>query len=157
MLQFHYSTSIAKVNPKALPSGFTFCWCAREDLVKNIFIRRRFKNFSVTDIFLLKNSATPPQSPRLLPALRSSKYSLLTCLRDPSYSTGTPRSLSSPLLHYKIKNPQSEALGIKILVRERGLEPPCHCWRYHLKVVRLPISPPAHYLFQGSPIIEESH
>ena len=29
-------------------------------------------------------------------------------------------------------------------VRGRGLEPPCPNGRYHLKVVRLPISPPAH-------------
>ncbi len=29
------------------------------------------------------------------------------------------------------------------LVRRRGLEPPSPCGRYHLKVVRLPISPPA--------------
>ncbi len=30
-----------------------------------------------------------------------------------------------------------------ILVRGRGFEPPSPCERYHLKVVRLPISPPA--------------
>ena len=29
-------------------------------------------------------------------------------------------------------------------VRGRGLEPPRPCERYHLKVVRLPVSPPAH-------------
>jgi len=28
-------------------------------------------------------------------------------------------------------------------VRERRLELPCPCGRYHLKVVRLPVSPPA--------------
>ena len=31
-----------------------------------------------------------------------------------------------------------------MMVRGRGLEPPCPCGRYHLKVVRLPVSPPAH-------------
>ena len=31
-------------------------------------------------------------------------------------------------------------------VRRGGLEPPSPCGRYHLKVVRLPISPPAHYV-----------
>ena len=29
------------------------------------------------------------------------------------------------------------------LVREGGLEPPHHCWRQDLNLVRLPISPPA--------------
>jgi hypothetical protein len=31
-----------------------------------------------------------------------------------------------------------------LLVPRRGLEPPCRCQRYHLKVVRLPVSPPGH-------------
>ena len=31
------------------------------------------------------------------------------------------------------------------LVPRRGFEPPSPCERYHLKVVRLPVSPPGHY------------
>ena len=30
-----------------------------------------------------------------------------------------------------------------MVVREGGLEPPYHCWRQDLNLVRLPISPPA--------------
>ena len=32
----------------------------------------------------------------------------------------------------------------KRVVRGGGLEPPHHCWRQDLNLVRLPISPPAH-------------
>ena len=34
-------------------------------------------------------------------------------------------------------------LARKLAVRGRGFEPPWDCSRYHLKVVRLPVSPPA--------------
>ncbi|MEY3999352.1 MAG: hypothetical protein RLY60_2164, partial [Pseudomonadota bacterium] len=32
---------------------------------------------------------------------------------------------------------------VNALVRGGGLEPPHHCWRQDLNLVRLPISPPA--------------
>ena len=36
----------------------------------------------------------------------------------------------------------SQNVALSLTVPRRGLEPPSPCGRYHLKVVRLPISPP---------------
>ena len=41
------------------------------------------------------------------------------------------------------QRPRRMVSAVFSCVRGRGLEPPCPCGRYHLKVVRLPISPPA--------------
>ena len=38
----------------------------------------------------------------------------------------------------------------KYVVRGGGLEPPHHCWRQDLNLVRLPISPPAQKTEMGS-------
>ena len=35
----------------------------------------------------------------------------------------------------------------KLAVRTRGFEPPCPCGRYHLKVVRLPVSPRPQFFY----------
>ncbi len=43
-----------------------------------------------------------------------------------------------------------------IFVRRRGLEPPYPCECYHLKVVRLPVSPPAHVFTNPHTICEIS-
>ena len=42
---------------------------------------------------------------------------------------------------------KSESDVVSMCVRGRGFEPPSPCGRYHLKVVRLPVSPPAHILY----------
>lgn len=44
------------------------------------------------------------------------------------------------------KNGLNRLFALNLYVRGRGLEPPHHCWLYHLKVARLPISPSAHNL-----------
>ncbi len=77
-------------------------------------VRRR--GHSVTGTFLLKSPATPPWPVGLR-------------LSRPSRG--------------KTKSPNAMHPA-RCVVRRRGLEPPSPYGRYHLKVVRLPISPPAH-------------
>src|SRR3989344_7477863 len=43
----------------------------------------------------------------------------------------------------RAKRGEPSKLAISLLVRGRGFEPPSPYGRYHLKVMRLPISPPA--------------
>ena len=51
---------------------------------------------------------------------------------------------SSPALQ-NVKGETCTRFALRF-VRRRGLEPPYPCECYHLKVVRLPVSPPAHIL-----------
>jgi hypothetical protein len=53
-----------------------------------------------------------------------------------------PLRLSNPLSGSSAQRKNLPFRRFFALVPERGFEPPCPCERYHLKVVRLPISPP---------------
>lgn len=79
------------------------------------------------------------------------------CSSEPTTPTRVSRLLTRHRSVSPMHKKRPEQSGLFCHVRGRGLEPPCPCGRYHLKVVRLPVSPPAHSLRNRSFLVGLSY
>ncbi len=92
-----------------------------------------------TDLFAKKVKAKEIFGSNLLLGERTVRASAPKILNSFGKIGGNPWDALRASRILASKKPMSS-----LMVHERGLEPPWGCPRYHLKVVRLPVSPPVH-------------